>query len=230
MRWKTFLPVFVVMFCFSALAMARPDPPPSCNVSDSPGMLITDGWQTTEIVIPGPMSTIPKGGLSIDVVTDSMKPKTLTMSITSPDGTKILLWAAGKTAQSKGKPPRPPRPPTPFEGNFPDTLTPFASLGKLTGERMDGTWTLGCYIFRGSPSATLISWGINGCGTPVLSGDCDGDGDLSRADLRSIKGLIGTNSDDKDFVLAADINDDGQIWYDDLRLLLRLIRNKKNDS
>ncbi len=86
-------------------------------------------------------------------------------------------------------------------------------------EGESGTPNGGGFSFERSTAA------VDPCDVVGL-GDVNCDGVLNVDDYRAIRPLLGLYGDDPGWVDNADLNGDGKIWYDDLRLLIRLVRGR----
>ncbi len=135
-----------------------------------------------------------------------------TLSLISPAGTKVML------IDNDGYVGAP--------GNFPEDLIPEEPLTAFVGESFDGYWTLEYRYSPVAPPGVIIT--LNGftLNNPEPTGDLDDNGLLNKKDYRAMRNLIGKKIGDLDWDANADLNNDGRIWYDDLRLLTRLIRHQ----
>lgn len=54
-----------------------------------------------------------------------------------------------------------------------------------------------------------------------VAGDCDGDGQVTAADVQIASDLVNTSADDADFNAAADVDGDGMISFADVSAIQR---------
>ena len=88
-------------------------------------------------------------GLGVSVNISHPRTSQLTLNLTSPGGTKVVLWHEATGAE------------TDIIGIFPTTLEPQESMAAFDGEDFNGQWELTVEDSVATQTGTLNSWGIN---------------------------------------------------------------------
>ncbi len=125
--------------------------PVGADESVSPGGAIPDNnatGYTSQIEISGTGAMVTSA-LNIDMDITHTWIGDLRLKLVSPAGTSIFLHDRSGSSNDD------------IVGNYPNTLTPAASLSAFIGEPLDGTWTMVVSDHAGADTGTLNSWGIN---------------------------------------------------------------------
>lgn len=126
--------------------------------SATPGLAIPDnspvGVTSTLSLTGSPATTCSIGSITVDVDITHTYIGDLTVTLTSPSGTPVVLQSrSGGTTDN-------------LVGNYPTTLTPYGLLSDFSGEPAAGTWTLNVADGLSTDTGTLNSWGLHiTCGT-----------------------------------------------------------------
>jgi subtilisin-like proprotein convertase family protein len=111
---------------------------------------------TSTIEITGATTTIG-AGLNIDIDLEHPFVGDLIITLTSPQGTRVVLFDPDDLDSGSN-----------VQGNFPADYQPVDSLSAFIGEDPNGTWTLTVSDNAAEDQGTLNSWSIN----RVMSGNC----------------------------------------------------------
>lgn len=121
--------------------------------SASPALSIPDanttGVTSTISLTGAPASTCTVDTLTVDVDITHTYIGDLTVTLTSPGGTPVILHSvSGGTADN-------------IVGNYPTTLTPYGLLSDVSGEPALGTWSLHVVDGSSTDTGTLNTWGVH---------------------------------------------------------------------
>lgn len=89
--------------------------------------------------------------IEVDIDITHSEPSDLYFTLTTPEGTDIVLWDQGSTGGEN------------ISGTFPTTLTPVDAISSVDQEPMDGDWTLTIEDVNTGPivrEGVLNSWGL----------------------------------------------------------------------
>ena len=114
---------------------------PNAAVPDNDPNGVTD---TLSVAESGKLSA-----LSVDVDVPHTYRGDLTLKLTAPDGTSVLLHDRSGSGSDD------------IRGNFPGTLQPKESLDKLNGVEVNGDWKLSVVDSAGIDTGTLKSWTLH---------------------------------------------------------------------
>ena len=138
------------------------------NASEAPGVLLQDSKPVTrdlEVVgsSAGSIGASFSASIEVDINITHSDPTDLYISLTSPQGTKVLLWNQGSPGSEN------------LVGTFPSTLAPVESLNVLEEEQIGGTWTLQVEDVGGAVGSivregTLNGWGLRVSETGTFNG------------------------------------------------------------
>ena len=126
---------------------------PSAEVTESPASALLDNTPVTRtLTVSGydPVSVL--SDIEVDIDITHSDPTDLYITITTPQGTELVLWDTNLSSGSED-----------LIGTFPTTLMPIDSLSSVSDEALDGVWTLlvedqdvGPIVREG----VLNSWGL----------------------------------------------------------------------
>ena len=137
------------------------------DVSDS---LATDLLDFTPIqealTVTGYDPTSVLSSIDVDIDITHSDPTDLYITLTTPEGTELVLWNQGSSGGED------------IVGTFPTTLTPVDSLSSVNRQTMDGDWVLSIEDIDVGPlvrEGVLNSWGLriteelarSGSGSPI---------------------------------------------------------------
>lgn len=122
------------------------------DISASPAIDLLDNTPVQEtLTVSGydPSTVLP--AIEVDISITHSDPTDLYITLTSPQGTEIVLWNQGNTGGED------------MVGTFPTTLTAVDSFDGITGQAMDGDWVLSVEDIQVGPivrEGVLNSWGM----------------------------------------------------------------------
>ena len=137
------------------------------DVSGLPATELLDNVPTAEtLTISGYDPTSVLSSIEVDLDITHSDPTDLYITLTTPEGTELILWNQGSSGGED------------LVGTFPTTLTSVDSLDSVTRQTMDGGWVLSIEDIDVGPlvrEGVLNSWGIriteqlarNGSGSPI---------------------------------------------------------------
>ena len=137
------------------------------DVSDSPGTELLDNTPVQEVLtVSGYDPTSVLSFIEVDIDITHSDPTDLYITLTTPEGTELVLWNQGSTGGED------------LVGTFPTTLTSIDSLDSVTRQTIDGDWTLSIEDIDVGPlvrEGVLNSWGLriteelsrNGSSSPI---------------------------------------------------------------
>ena len=137
------------------------------DVSGSPATDLFDNTPITEtLTVSGYDPTSVLSSIEVDIDITHSDPADLYITLTTPEGTELVLWNQGSSGGGD------------LFGTFPTTLTSVDSLDRVTRQTMDGDWVLSIEDIDVGPlvrEGVLNSWGIgiteelarNGSGSPI---------------------------------------------------------------
>ncbi|MGM0555839.1 MAG: proprotein convertase P-domain-containing protein [Myxococcota bacterium] len=123
--------------------------PATATASNSPAVAIPDNDPAgvSDTLSVSGCTTI--AATTVDVDISHTYQGDLTITVTSPNGTDVILWNNDGGSSDD------------VIGNFPDDFAPDESLSAFDGETGDGTWTLTVEDGGAGDDGTLNSWGVN---------------------------------------------------------------------
>ena len=137
------------------------------DVSDSPATDLLDFTPIQEtLTVTGYDPTSVLSSIEVDLDVTHSDPTDLYITLTTPEGTELVLWNQGGTGGED------------IVGTFPTTLIPVDSLNSVTRQTMDGDWVLSIEDIDVGPlvrEGVLNSWGLriteelarNDSGSPI---------------------------------------------------------------
>ena len=137
------------------------------DVSGSPATDLLDNTPIREtLTISGYDPTSVLSSIEVDIDITHSDPTDLYITLTTPEGTELVLWNQGSSGGED------------LVGTFPTTLTPVDSLDSVARQTMDGDWVVSIEDIDVGPlvrEGVLNSWGIriteelarNGSGSPI---------------------------------------------------------------
>ena len=137
------------------------------DVAESPATAISDNTPIEErLTVSGYDPTSVLSSIKVDIDITHSDPTDLYLTLTTPEGTELILWNQGSSGGDD------------LIGTFPTTLTPVESLDSVTRQTMDGYWVLSIEDIDVGPivrEGVLNSWGIriteelarNASGSPI---------------------------------------------------------------
>ena len=137
------------------------------DVSGSPATDLLDNTPITEtLTVTGYDPTSVLSSIEVDIDITHSDPTDLYITLTTPEGTALILWNQGSSGGED------------LIGTFPTTLTSVDSLDSVTRQTMDGDWVLSIEDIDVGPlvrEGVLNSWGIriteelarNDSGSPI---------------------------------------------------------------
>ena len=137
------------------------------GVSGSPTSDLLDITPIQEtLTVAGYDPTAVLSSIEVDINITHSDPTDLYITLTTPEGTELILWNQGSSGGED------------LIGTFPTTLTAVDSLDSVTRQTMDGDWVLSIEDIDVGPivwEGVLNSWGVriteqltrNGSGTPI---------------------------------------------------------------
>ncbi len=137
------------------------------DVLGSPATDLRDNTPIEEtLTVAGYDPTAVLSSIEIDVDITHSDPSDLYITLTTPEGTELVLWNQSSTGEED------------LVGTFPTTLTAVDSINSVTRQTMDGDWVLSIEDIDVGPivsEGVLNSWGIrvteelarNGSSSPI---------------------------------------------------------------
>ena len=137
------------------------------DVSDSPATDLLDFTPIQEtLTVTGYDPTSVLSSIEVDIDITHSDPTDLYITLTTPEGTELVLWNQGSSGGED------------IVGTFPTTLTPVDSLNSVNRQTMDGDWVLSIEDIDVGPlvrEGVLNSWGLriteelarSGSGSPI---------------------------------------------------------------
>lgn len=137
------------------------------DVAGSSATELLDNTPVQEtLTVSGYDPTSVLSSIEVDIDITHSDPTHLYITLTTPEGTELILWNQGSTGGED------------LVGTFPTTLTSVDSLDSVTRQTMDGDWVLSIEDIDVGPivrEGVLNSWGIriteelarNGSGSPI---------------------------------------------------------------
>ena len=119
---------------------------------DSPATDLLDNTPINEVLTVSDYSaTSPLSSIEIDIDITHSDPADLVITLTTPEGTELLMWDRGSTGGED------------LVGTFPTSLTSVDSLNDVARQEMEGNWMLSIEDVDVGPivrEGILNSWGV----------------------------------------------------------------------